>query len=148
MGKIEDARESADRRAANNEWGLYRSSRFLEAEFLKEAEQYEDALLVFLEVAAVDVNGPQNLSAVSDEEIGPDREYSHFQPDADWVNVPPGVSENILELQQHLGLSIESLAGAFWDMVASRWRPELRLSPTETWIRVLAALHEREKDLL
>lgn len=78
--------------AKNNDWGLYRNTRFNMGELLRKEKNLKDALCTYLEVCYIDLNSPNNLGGLG-EYWDPIR-YPPFNPNK-FANLAPGVLERI-----------------------------------------------------
>jgi DNA-directed RNA polymerase subunit RPC12/RpoP len=52
--------------ASQQNWGLFRNAKFQMAEILRKESRLEQALATYLEVCYIDLNGPSNMSGVTD----------------------------------------------------------------------------------
>ncbi len=131
--------------AANGDWDLYRCIKWKMGEILKKASNWQAAVLTYLEVCYLDLNGPRNLGGCRDPELL--REYPPFSPqtagDA-WVNAVCEVScaanNGDLDLQQ-----VENL---FYPMAEQEHKKlGLPISPSLAWTKIKTELVKIKTEL-
>jgi len=66
--------------ARAHNWGLYRCDRLEVAMLHKQRKEYFNALLVFLEVFYLDINGPQNVGHMFDPELDKGKKPKEWDP--------------------------------------------------------------------
>ena len=127
--------------ARGGQWGLYRNTRLHMANIHHREGRLQQALLTYLEVCYLDLNGPCNIGhIVGDPELL--SQFPAFSP-ADAL-LAPGVLEWVGQVQARLGLDSAGLESAFMataGAVASTLG--LPVPPDRAWREVGAALAER-----
>jgi hypothetical protein len=120
--------------AAGN-WGLYRNTRFRMGESLREERRLKEALLMYLEVCYLDLDGPQNLGGVANR---PDlaAEFPPFDAKGADASLAPGVVRRCRNLVRALQLTPDELRDYF-HKVAEPHHRNLRLpvDPPSAWRR-------------
>lgn len=99
----------------NQNWGLYRNSRFMMAEILDKEERYFDCLSLLLEVCFLDLNGPNNCGGITNHSIL--REFPPFDPKLG--DFAPGVIARLTDAMDNTETSIRQLESQF-DIMARR----------------------------
>lgn len=81
--------------ASKRQWGFFRNAKLGMAEILRKESQFKQALVAYLEICYIDLNGPSNIGNVPDPEIL--KEY----PPWDYKNLgmlAPGIIERIAKI--------------------------------------------------
>lgn len=122
--------------ARMNNWGLYRNTRLGMAELLMSEAKRRQALDMYLEVAYLDANDPNNRGGISSPDLL--REFPAFTPDS--AVMVPGVVSEIETLEEELGLTEVDLRAAYL-AVAERVHRSLKLplKPDAGWHRLVSA---------
>lgn len=145
--RLDELRAKGREHAQNRDWGLHRNSRYEVADLLRKEGESESSLAVFLEVAILDINEPNNLGGTPehliDTELDSGVRIADFTP-SESIGLPPAVAQYILRLKDELGLTEIQLKHRYGDIVEERWRRELELTPEETWERIEQELSESE----
>ncbi len=125
--------------ASNNDWGLYRNTRFQMAEHLRKEKRLAPALSTYLEVCHIDLNGPNNLGGITDAEIM--KEFPPFGLDPpELAELAPGVVCYVENLLTELELSAEEVEARFRQEAERQYRAlKMPRSPAEAW----EILHEQ-----
>lgn len=95
----------------NFDWGLYRNIRFDMGTFLEEEARLKDALVTYLEVCYIDLNGPCNMGGTKDPSIL--KEFPPFNP-KDLGFLAPGVLNKIEKIMKKLNFNIENIEEIFF----------------------------------
>jgi hypothetical protein len=114
-------------------WGLYRNSRFSMSESLRAEGRWKEALLMYLEVCYLDLNGPQNRGGI---ENYPDlaAEFPPFDPKDAFL--APGVLERCRKLAATLQLTPDDLRDHFQKAAEPHHRNLLLpVDPQSAWRR-------------
>lgn len=123
--------EEAIQHALKSNWGFYRNIRLRMAELVRKEGKSKTALLYYLWVCYLDLNGPDNAEG---RQNYPDllREYPPFNPKLA-INAP-GVIYHVTRIINKLSLN-ESEAHQIFDKVARKEYKGLKLpiSPEEAW---------------
>jgi hypothetical protein len=116
----------------NSDWGLYRNTRFQMAEILCSEMKFKDALLTYLEVCYLDLNGCRNVGGMDNPEIL--KEFPPFNPE-ELAFLAPGVIDLVKRIILKLNLSKKEVKQIFIDH-NSRSEKSLRLplSVERAWI--------------
>ncbi len=111
-------------------WGLYRNTRLNMADHLRKEGKEKLALETYLDVAYIDVNGPQNCGGISSPELL--KEFPMFDP-SDSIGVST-VVHYIKRLSEKLGIDRTELK-ELYSTIASRGHKNLKLPvhPKKGW---------------
>jgi hypothetical protein len=122
------------RHAANQDWGLYRNARLEMGDILKKRSMLEPALLTYLEVCYLDLNGPNNCGGHRDN---PEllREYPPFS--RSFAGLAPSVTGYLQAVIEMLGFDSKRVEGLFL-AVAQQQQDNLRLpvAPRRAWAAI------------
>ena len=119
--------------ASNYDMGLYTNVVLHRAEFLQYEGRSKQALVTYLEVAYLDLNGPFNCGGVKSPSLL--KEYPPFNPK--YGMLPPGILVRINNLSKHLKLTTDEVKALFFErngIAASAMK--LPISPSEAWARI------------
>lgn len=127
----------------NMDWGLYRNTRFNMGEILRKELKLQDALITYLEVCYLDLNGPNNNGCLDDPELL--EEFPPFDPNNS-AFLAPGVIDRIKRIIKKLNLSNGELK-EFFVKHSNRIYDALKLplSPEECWEKINKSLKEDKK---
>jgi hypothetical protein len=126
--------------AANGNWGLFCNTRLHMANILHREKRLNAALATYLEVCYIDLNGPNNLSGLSDPALL--REFPPF--DLKLGFLAPGVINWVLQVGGELGMDSNALEESFMEMAtATQARLRLPLAASEAWCRIDEELERR-----
>jgi len=110
----------------DNNWGLYRNTRYEMARLMIRESRLRPALQTLLEISYLDANGPQNLSGYSGHG------YPAFDPRTGAQ--ASGILTQIVEMAASLGISKRELEVEFIKVAAEICeRLKLPLSPEKAW---------------
>jgi hypothetical protein len=135
--RLDALREQADEYAADRQWGFYVMTQSDVGDALREAGDLEGALKAYLEVALLQVNGPRNVGALS-EDFRDDHPGVTRQFDPDLGRLGDDVARKVRETAGELGLAPGALEDAFDDVAADRAPDALDLEAGEAWSRIRA----------
>lgn len=93
------------RSAQTSKWGLYRNATLGMGDILKVERRYEEALRYYLEVAYLDLNGPNNISSLDYPFLR--QRFPPFSPNPN--EIAPGVLRYVCELAHLLELSDQDI---------------------------------------
>jgi hypothetical protein len=129
---------TAQKHAADWQWGLYRNARFSLAESRSRRDRREDALRLYLEVCLVDLNGPRNCGTK-------DPAITEFFPafDPTTAFLAPGVVSRAATVARELGLSPGDLRHQFEAVAESVRSLKLPRPTAEAWNELESALPSR-----
>jgi hypothetical protein len=133
--------------AKDNNWGLYRNSTFEMAELLRKDERPKDALVHYLEVCYLDLNGPKNIGDLAQwrqamrglMEVLPEhrnnpRALEIWDPEDPTADLAIGVTAPAQDLAIELGLGHDQVEALFVERMLPIMRSlELPLSPQGAW---------------
>ena len=116
--------------AKSGNWGLYRNTRLDMASLLHREGRPREALVTYLEVSYIDLNGPQNMGGMFDSASV--RQFPPFSRED--AMLAPGVIAWTSQLAEELNLERSALKQMFLDM-GTRLQHKLRMpvSPEEAW---------------
>jgi hypothetical protein len=116
--------------ARNQNWGLYRNSRFAMAEILTAEDKLAPALDLLLDVCFLDLNGPSNHGGMTDPELL--TLFPRFDPTSG--DLAPGILSRVERAVQRLGFSNDTLKKRFM-AIAEKLKTSLRLPlhPEKAW---------------
>lgn len=97
--------------AQNGDWGLYRCARFDMAEILRKEKKLKRALQAYLEVSYIDLNGPNNLGGVNDEDSL--KIFPPFDPVAGYASLAPGVIDIIRKIIKRINIDMPEVKTIF-----------------------------------
>lgn len=123
--------------AKRGDWGLYRSTRYNMGEFLHKEGKTNQALVTFLEVCYIDLNGPNNM--------GGRKTYPPFDTELGFL--APGIINGIKSFSEELEIGIDDVHSEF-EKIAGRLYKNLKLpvAPKAAWKEIEANLiYERPK---
>jgi hypothetical protein len=127
-------KERMDDAAALN-WARYRNDTFYMAEFLKKQGRLEEALVTYLELCYIDLNGPQNRGKFRDPGI------PNFDP-AKSFGLPPGIVKRIQIAARVLGYDEARTEVEFTAMASVVHRSlKLPVTPEDAWTSIRAELY-------
>lgn len=121
--------------AANGDWGLYRNMRLGMAEFLNRSGSSRQALVFYLEVCTLDLNGATNSNRYKTPEIL--RTFPAFDPRHAFT--APAVLSEIRWAAEKVAMNLEQLKAFYLENDVSR-NLHLPLSPDRCWSLLEAAL--------
>lgn len=119
--------------ASNYDMGLYTNVILYRAEFLQYEGRSKQALVTYLEVCYLDLNGPFNCGGVKSPSLL--KEYPPFNPK--YGTLAPGVLVRINNLSKHLKLPTNEVKALFLErngIAASAMK--LPISPSEAWAKI------------
>ena len=126
--------------ARNNDWGLYRNTRLQMGDILKKELKLKEALITYLEVCYLDLNGPNNRGCLEDPELL--KEYPPFDPSMGDAFLAPGVIEYIAKLHNKLNLKDEVRKLFIENNNRIQQSLKLPLSVGDAWVKLESALHK------
>lgn len=115
--------------AKNGDWGFYRNTKFALTNILVKEERYIDALLGYIEICYLDLNGPNNTDGMKD---------SHFPPfSTDRAFLAPGIVKKIAKMIKVLNLDKTEVEILFFK-ISNKLEKSLKLpvSPKKVWVRI------------
>ncbi|MEY4440447.1 MAG: hypothetical protein RLY49_73 [Candidatus Parcubacteria bacterium] len=116
----------------NQDWGLYRNTKFNMAELLEKEGRIDGALNMYLAVCYLDLNGPNNRGGFDDPDILKD--FPPFDPRDGNAFLAPGVISRIMKIIKKSGISIDDLSKRFFDYNTRFEKPmRLPVSVGEAW---------------
>jgi len=89
-----------------NHWGLYRNTIFDMAEILRKESKLEMALVRYIEVCYLDLNGPRNISNADEEFL---RAFPPFDPNESWAELAPAIVDRIWRICKKLDINKDAL---------------------------------------
>lgn len=112
--------------AQNGNWGFYRNTKFAMAKILAKEERHKDALLMYLEVYYLDLNGPNNTGGLKYYKMSP---FS-----TDLAVLAPGVVKLVIKLIKLLNLDELEVKKLFY-RISNRLGDSLKLPvvPKKAW---------------
>ena len=114
----------------NNDWGLYRNTRFEMAEILRKEMKLRGALKTYLEVCYFDLNGPMNRGGTDDPEIL--KEFPVFDPKSAFI--APGIIDRVKIISKKLRMNLNQIKEIFISHNEKLWRNlKLPISPEKAW---------------
>jgi hypothetical protein len=130
----DDATGHAERRR----WGLYRNAKFEMAEALRGASQLSEALLLYLEICLMDMNGPQTYAGgVFIPEY--DRIFRPFKPE--YGLLAPAIVQRCRKIISDQHLSADEVRAKFFAVASeASYRAELPVATKDAWVRLLKEL--------
>ena len=121
--------------AKNHELGLYRCDRYDLALLHKSKKEYFEALLLFLEVFYLDINGPQNVGHMFDPELDKGRKTKEWDPRHTFI--APAVIYYCQLMMKRTKTPIESVKKTFAQAMLTHFENfKLPISPEEAWPRI------------
>jgi DNA-directed RNA polymerase subunit RPC12/RpoP len=119
--------------AKAHNWGLYRNVKFSMAEFLRKEKRSKDALMLYLEVAYIDLNGPCNRGHLASPELS----LQFPEWDLQFALLAPGVMAAIAKMLDECDIDISDLEEDFSEM-ARRTNRSLKLPvpEMEAWLAI------------
>jgi hypothetical protein len=121
----------AARHAADRDWGLYRNVRLMTADFLTRRMKVWEAIRIYLEVCALDLNGATNGNAQKAPELL--AEFPEFDPRQAFT--APAVLKQVRLVSARLAINKADLGSCFVEEYG-RARVALPLSPEVCWARL------------
>ena len=115
--------------AKNGDWGFYRNTKFALTNILVKEERYIDALLGYIEICYIDLNGPNKTGRMKD---------SHFPPfSTDRAFLAPGIVKKIAKMIKVLNLDKTEVEILFFKISNKLVKSiKLPLSPKKAWARI------------
>lgn len=115
----------------NADWGLYRNTRLSMGSVLEhDHRNIEKALHTYLEVCYIDINGPRNLSGLSDPQLL--KEFPPFSSEESLL--APAVVMKISELSGMLHLKHNDIKTIFMEAAGTVFRNlKLPVTPVQAW---------------
>ena len=139
----QSAFRSDDKRRAGSQLGLYRCDRFNLVMLHKQKKEYFDALLVFLEVFYLDINGPQNVGHMFDPELDKGKKPKEWNPKH--IFITPAVIHCCQLMMKRTKTTVESTMQIFTQMVQSRFENlGLPITPEEAWGKLIQSQYWEE----
>jgi len=125
--------------ASQQNWGLFRNAKMQMADIYRKESKLEDALGAYFEVCYLDLNGPNNMSGVTDPELL--REFPPWNPKQD-AFLAPGIVDRVARLIQKTETD-ESIAKNMFKVRARKLKVNLRLPVSEenAWAEIHKALY-------
>lgn len=118
------------RHARRQDWGLYRNVKHNMASQLKAENKLKQALLTYLEICYLDMNGPNNLGGMGDPDML--KKYPPFDPVTGLL--APGVVWEVRELSDDLGLHPGDVKSLFIEIaVRNHKKLPLPIDPAQGW---------------
>lgn len=119
--------------ASTGNWGLYRNTRFSMGESLRAEGRLKEALVMYLEVCYLDLNGPQNREGIENfPELA--AKFPSFDPKDAFL--APGVLERCRKLASTLKLTPDNLRDHFQKAAEPHHRNlRLPVDPQSAWRR-------------
>jgi hypothetical protein len=133
----------ANRHAAERDWGLYRNMRLTMADFLTRRMKFEEGMRLYLEVCALDLNGPANGNAHKAPELI--REFPEF--DQRLAFAAPAVLKQVRQVAARLAMDMPEQRKCFVDEYRNI-QIALPLSAEVCWRKLETALNEPNKPRL
>lgn len=125
--------------AKNDDWGLYRNTLFARGELLRRELRSEQALVLYLEVCYLDLNGPRNLGGLRNSKLW--RECMPFHPGDGFL--APGITKRTRRLADALQLDESALGTLFVEHnIRVREKMRLPLSPSDCWPVLRRSLYQ------
>lgn len=130
--------QNAMRHATQHKWGFYRCDRFDMGEHLKKEGKDKQALLFFLEVCYLDLNGPNNIGTDDPEIL---REFPAWNPQEATDDLAPGVLNRASSIITALGLNAAEVEEMYLKQT-SKLHKNLRLPlhPADAWPKIRDSL--------
>lgn len=124
--------------ASNYDMGLYRNMVMEQANFLKSEKRLKDALLAYMEVCYLDINGTCNRGGfLSNPKIL--KEYPLFDPKLGFL--APGILGQIVILNKYFKLTKKELKLAFIEYCTFIQKSlKLPVSPKDAWVKIESEL--------
>jgi DNA-directed RNA polymerase subunit RPC12/RpoP len=124
--------------AGQQNWGLFRNAKFEMAEILRKESKLEDALAMYLEVCYLDLNGPNNVGGITDQELL--KQFPPWNPKDDSF-LAPGVIGRIVSIIEKTTINNATVRKLF-DIRTVALRQSLRLpvSVDKAWQKIESAL--------
>lgn len=123
--------------AQNGDWGLYTSTKLDMAKILVLENQLERALQVYLEICYLDINGPSNLSGMSDPDFL--KRFPAFN--VKHGDFAPAIIERVKKLATELGMQYAQIGEIFLKVAETEHvNLELPVPPIEAWYLLYGAL--------
>lgn len=101
-----------NKHSRDGNWGLYRSTRLQMAEVLRKEEKLKEALLTYLEVCYLDLNGPENRGSLTDNELK--TEFPPFDPSNGNATLASGIIGRVVCIVKKLNLDNEEVKNMFF----------------------------------
>jgi len=114
--------------ARQNNWGLFRNSRYGMFAILNAEKRFKEALEMLLEVCYYDINGPNNLSATNGNTL---KQFPLFDPESGIT--APALISSIKELKEQLNLRWVDIKTIFIERATKVRIKTMPLSPEKAW---------------
>ena len=118
---------------SNGDWGFYRNTRFEMGEFLRKEGGNNDALLTFLEVCYLDLDGPSNGNKTKGAELLKD--FPPFNPKEGFL--APGIIKRIKSIIKKLDLNLGEVKSLYLSHT-TKIKTNLKLSVDleKSWLKI------------
>ena len=124
----------------DNYWGFYRNSRLRMGDILRRDSRLDAALVTYLEVCYLDLNGPENRGPNFDVTLMKD--FPPFDP-RNTATLAPGVIGYIFEIVKNQGIAQTRVESQFFNMAKSVHAAlRLPVAPEDAW----PTIHEELRD--
>jgi len=125
--------------ASQQNWGLFRNAKMQMADILRKESKLPDALGMYFEICYLDLNGPNNMSGVTDPELL--RQFPPWNPEQD-AFIAPGIVDRIARIIQKTETD-QSKAKELFTAQATKLKQSLRLPVpvTKAWTEVGKAVY-------
>ena len=121
--------------ARDHNWGLYRCDRLELAMLHKQKKEYFEALLVFLEVFYLDINGPQNVSHMFDPELDKGKKPKEWNPKRRFI--APAVIYYCQLMIKRTKTPFERVKSIFLNIMLAHFENlSLPISPEQAWVEI------------
>lgn len=112
------------------QWGFYRSTRMQMAQILEKENRLKDALMTYLGICYLDLNGPSN--AMLDEKDKVVKGYESFDPELKFT--PLVLKDRVLEIIELLKLEKQEVKDIYLNF-ANKLQKSTRapIAPIDTW---------------
>ena len=125
--------------ARQNDWGLYRNTRYQMAEIVRKEKKMSQALAGYLEVCYLDLNGPNNIGGYSERLLASEN-VKGFDPAGD-AFLAPAIVGRIGRLAKKLKMGREALQATFIEHNRTIENSlDLPLSPQTCWEKLAQEL--------
>lgn len=113
----------------NGDWGLYRNNKYSMAEILRKENKLQNALMFYMEVCYLDLNGPNNIGGIKEYGVEPFSLEDAF--------LAPGIVKRVKILVNKLSLDPEEAKGVFIKIAHKvEKNMKLPLSPKLAWNKI------------
>lgn len=121
----------------NYDMGLFRNTILKKGDIFKACGDLRNALIMYLELCYIDLNGPQNCGSIlNNPELI--KKYPPFNPrDTAMIFLAPGIIQQIIRINKEINISKEEIKQIFFDhnLKVEKTR-KLPLSVQDAWIKL------------